>query len=123
MTIELEIVEVRDNRDPTGNNRVKIRAYNKENDEKEIPDEALRWAHPLMPISALSVDGIGTRVPAPKIGTVLLALYLPEDVEKQSPIYIGGLIRSALDEKADGIVDRDEKSGGKVEYVDLDLPG
>ena len=120
----LEVVEVRDNRDPTGNNRVKVRAYNKENNEQEIPDEGLRWAHPLMPVTDLTINGIGTRPPAPLIGTVLLVTFLPEDTLRQSPIYIGGLVRSEIDEMANGIQKRDPKTGGPGENsAQGDMPG
>lgn len=106
------IVEVRDNKDPSGTGRVKVRFYNKENDEKNIPDKGLRWAHPLLPATSLSSAGIGHKPPAPPIGARLICIFLPDDQDKQFPYYIGGIVRS---EKADekGIQQKDKRTGDK----------
>lgn len=107
------VAEVRDNRDPSGTGRVKVRFYNKENDETNIPDEGLKWAHPLFPITALPYAGTGTTPPAPLIGTRLICIYLPDDTGNQSPYYIGGIARAEKVEEK-GIQQRDPKTGGKT---------
>lgn len=108
--MHFEIVEVRDDRDPSGTGRVKVRAYNKENDEKNIPDEKLRWAHPILPITAITTGGMGVKPMAPPPGTVLVCLFDEKDHDRQSPMYFGCLVRSEkVNEK--GILDRDPKTG------------
>ena len=108
--MDIEIVEVRENRDPTGTGRVKVRAYNKENDEQNIPDEGLRWAHPVLPITSISSGGIGHKPPAPPIGSRLLCVFLPEDHDRQYPYYFGCIVRSEkVDEK--GVQQRDTRTG------------
>lgn len=119
------VVEVRDNRDPSGTGRVKVRFYNKENDEKKIPDSDLKWAHPVMPITSISSGGVGHKPPAPPIGSRLLCFFLPDDDDKQYPYYIGSVVRS---EKADekGIQQRDKKTGAKKPSSNKqnpDMPG
>lgn len=108
--MDIEVVEVRDNKDPTGSGRVKVRAYNKENDEKNIPDEGLRWAHPVLPITAITNGGRGYHPPAPDIGTRLLCTFLPEDHDRQYPLYFGCIVRAeSVDQK--GILQDDPKTG------------
>jgi hypothetical protein len=108
--MDIEIVEVRDNRDPSGTGRVKVRAYNKENDEQNIPDEGLRWAHPVLPITSVTMAGVGHKPPAPPIGARLLCMFLPEDHDRQYPYYFGCIVRSErVDEK--GIQQRDTRTG------------
>lgn len=107
------VVEVRNNEDPSGTGRVKVRFYNKENDEKNIKDENLRWAHPVLPITSISSAGIGHKPPAPPVGARLLCFFLPDDEDKQYPYYFGCIVRS---EKADekGIQQQDKKTGAKA---------
>lgn len=109
----VEVVEVRDDRDPSGTGRVRVRAYNKENDEKNIPDETLRWAHPILPITSITSGGVGHKPLAPPIGSVLVCIFDEKDYDKQSPMYFGCLVRS---EKVDeqGILQRDPKTGSKT---------
>lgn len=106
----IEVVEVRDNRDPSGTGRVKVRAYNRENDEKNIPNESLRWAHPVLPVTAISSGGVGHKPPAPPIGSRLLCIFLPEDHDRQYPYYFGCIVRSEKVEEK-GIQQRDNKTG------------
>lgn len=106
------VCEVRDNRDPSGSGRVKVRFYNKENDEQNIPDEGLKWAHPLYPVSAIPNGGIGSRFPPPMVGSRLLCIFLPDDDGQQSPFYIGGIPRSESVE-VKGIQQKDPKTGTK----------
>ncbi len=109
----VEIVEVRDDRDPSGTGRVRVRAYNKENDEKNIPDETLRWAHPILPITAITGGGSGIKPMAPPPGTVLVCLFDEKDHDRQSPMYFGCLVRSEkIDEQ--GILQRDPNTGSKT---------
>lgn len=110
--MDIEVVEVRDNRDPTGTGRVKVRAYNKENDENRISDKGLRWAHPVLPITAITAGGVGYKPPAPPIGARLLCMFLPEDHDRQYPLYFGCIIRSEKD-NAKGIQQVDRKTGAK----------
>jgi hypothetical protein len=107
------IAEVRDNRDPSGTGRIKVRFYNKENDEQNIPDDGLRWAHPIFPITALPNAGIGTTPAAPMINTRVVCIFLPDDDGKQSPYYIGGIARAEkVNEK--GIQQNDPRTGTKT---------
>lgn len=106
------VAEVRDNKDPSGTGRVKIRFYNKENDEKNIKDENLRWAHPVMPVTSISRGGIGHKPPAPPIGSRLLCFFLPDDDDQQYPYYFGSIVRSEKD-TAKGIQQQDRKTGAK----------
>jgi predicted protein tyrosine phosphatase len=123
--MRFEIFEVRDNNDPTGSGRVKVRSYNNDDpDEQKTTDDGLRWAHPLYPISNLPNGGIGSRFSAPMVGTRLLCIYLPEDVSCQSPIYIGGLARSES-AGVKGIQQSDPNNGGKQPSGQLspEIPG
>jgi hypothetical protein len=106
------VCEVRENKDPSGSGRVKVRFYNKENDEQNIPDDGLSWAHPLYPISAIPNAGIGSSFPAPMVGSRLLCIFLPDDDGKQSPFYIGGIARSES-AGVKGIQQKDPKNGAK----------
>lgn len=106
------VVEVRDNKDPSGTGRVKVRFYNKENDEKNIKDENLRWAHPVLPITSISSGGIGHKPPAPPVGARLLCFFLPDDEDKQYPYYFGSIVRSEKD-TSKGIQQQDRKTGAK----------
>ena len=106
------IVEVRDNEDPSGSNRVKCRFINKENNESKIPDEGLRWCHPIYPMTEVTSAGIGTKPPAPPVGARLIAFFLPDDDGQQSPFVLGCVTRSEKDD-SEGIQKRDNKTGAK----------
>lgn len=120
------VAEVRDNRDPSGTGRIKVRFYNKENNEKEIPDAGLKWAHPMLPITSMTSGGVGHKPPAPPIGARVICIYLDDDYEQRSPYYIGCVIRS---ERADssGIQQTDTKTGtkapNKTAVAEADVPG
>lgn len=119
------IGEVRDNKDPSGTGRIKVRFYNKHNNEKEIPDDGLPWAHPMLPITSMTSGGIGHKPPAPPIGARIICIYLEDDPEQMYPYYIGCAIRS---EKAEtnGIQQEDKKTGSKTvnkELAAADSPG
>lgn len=107
----IRVCEVRENADPTGSRRIKVRCYGIHNDEKNIPDEGLKWVHPLYPISAIPNGGIGSTFPAPMINSKVLCMFLEENGE-QTGYYIGGVSRA---ESADvqGIQEKDPKNGGK----------
>ena len=120
MSIEFEIVEVRENNDPTASGRVKVRSYlNDDPTELKTPDEGLRWAHPLYPISHLPNGGIGSRFPAPLAGTRLLCLNIDGSL-----VYIGGLARSES-AGVKGIQQSDPNNGGKAPsgQIAADIPG
>lgn len=104
--------EVRDNRDPSGTGRIKVRFYNKQNNEKEIPDEGLFWAHPMLPITAMTSGGIGHKPLAPPINSRVICVYLDDDPEQKYPYYIGCVVRAEkVAEK--GVQQKDPKTGGK----------
>ena len=123
--MEVHVVEVEDNKDPSGTGRVKLRFVNKENDTKNVPNEGLRWGHPVLPITSISSGGVGHKPPAPPIGARLLCFFLPDDKDKQYPYYFGCIVRS---EKADekGIQQQDKKTGAKAPAggkQNPDMPG
>lgn len=106
------IGEVRDNRDPSGTGRIKVRFYNKHNDIREIPDAGLPWAHPILPITSMTSGGIGHKPRAPMIGARVICVYLENDSDKLYPYYIGCIIRAEKDDNT-GIQQEDKKSGIK----------
>lgn len=108
--MEVYVCEVRDNRDPSGTGRVKVRFINRENDEKNVKDEDLRWAHPVLPVTSISTGGIGHKPPAPPIGARLLCTFIVDDNGKEYPYYFGSIIRSEKD-SAKGIQQQDRKTG------------
>lgn len=119
------IGEVRDNKDPSGTGRVKVRFYNKHNNEKEIPDSGLPWAHPVLPTTAMTSGGRGFKPPAPGIGDRIICIYLEDDPYQLYPYYIGCAVRS---EKAEtnGIQQEDKETGSKSvnkENAGADFPG
>jgi hypothetical protein len=113
----IEIGEVRDNRDPSGSGRCKVRRYNRENDEQAVPDESLCWAHPMTPITSSSSGGIGIKPKALVVGARVLLMYMPEDHDKQSPIIMGTLPR-AYGAKEKGIQQRDPNTGADGDTTD-----
>ena len=119
------IAEVRDNKDPTGTGRVKVRFFNRENDEKNIPDSGLKWAHPMLPTTAMTSGGIGHKPMAPPIGSRVMCVYLADDDTNSYPYYIGCVVRS---EKADesGIQQVDRNTGAprpNIANANPDGPG
>lgn len=123
MIDNLHILEVRNNDDPSGSGLVKVREYNRENDEKEIPDEKLRWAHPVLPVTHITGGGVGTKPKAPPVGTRLVCFFAPDDHDKQYPFYLGCITRSEKVEQK-GIQQRDPKTGAKTpEKPSPDQPG
>ena len=126
-----EIAEVRNFKDdPTKSGRVRIRVYNKHNDEKDIKDDDLPWAMVLHPITSAATAKIGVAPHGLKVGSRVVVMYLPDDNAKQYPIVIGSIARGDKPEgndKDNGGVGSDtqeaqKNSGGKIKSPGPDNP-
>ena len=128
----LEIGEVRNfEDDPTKSGRVRVRTYNKHNDEQEIPDDDLPWAMVMHPITSPATAKMGISPSGLIVGSRVLLCYLPEDTAKQYPIVLGSLARGDKPEGSDkdngGVgsnsQDAYNNSGGKHKRRGPDNPG
>lgn len=126
-----EIAEVRNfEDDPTKSGRVKIRVYNRHNDEQEIKDDDLPWAMVVHPITSAATSRIGISPSGLKVGSRVLVTYLPYDTAKQYPIVLGSIARGDMPEgreDSNGGVGKDtsdaeKNSGGKIKKPGIDNP-
>lgn len=126
-----EIHEVRNFKDdPTMSGRVKTRAYNRQNDEQEIPDDDLPWASVLQPTTSAATSKLGVIPHGLRVGSRVLVMYMPWDVSKQYPIVLGSLPRGDMPEGHDddnGGVGKDSQdayknSGGEIKHKGVDHP-
>lgn len=126
-----EIGEVRNfEDDPTKSGRVKVRLYNKHNDEQAIKDDDLPWAMVVHPITSPATGRMGISPSGLKVGSRVLITYLPDDHARQYPIVLGSLARGDMPEGKDdsnGGVGKDTQdsqnnSGGKIRKPGIDNP-
>lgn len=126
-----EIAEVRNfEDDPTKSGRVKVRVYNRHNDEQEIKDDELPWAMVVHPITSAATSRIGISPSGLKVGSRVLITYLPHDTAKQYPIVLGSIARGDMpegNEDSNGGVgkesnDAEKNSGGKIKKPGIDNP-
>lgn len=126
-----EIAEVRDFlKDPSRRGDVKVRIYNKTNDEQEIKDEDLPWATVVQPVTSAGTSKIGVSPSGLKVGSRVLITYLPDDLARQYPIVLGSLARGDMpegNEDSNGGVskesqDAQKNSGGKIKKPGIDNP-
>lgn len=126
-----EIGEVRNfEDDPTKSGRVRIRIYNKHNDEQAIKDDDLPWAMVVHPITSPATGRMGISPSGLKVGSRVLITYLPDDHARQYPIVLGSLARGDMpegNEDSNGGVGKDTQdaqnnSGGKIRKPGIDNP-
>jgi len=126
-----EIAEVRDFvNDPGRRGDVKVRIYNRTNDEQEIKDEDLPWATVVQPVTSAATSKIGVSPSGLKVGSRVLITYLPDDLARQYPIVLGSLGRGDMpegNENSNGGVSKDSQdsqknSGGKIKNPGIDNP-
>jgi hypothetical protein len=126
-----DIAEVRNFKDdPTKSGRVRIRIYNRHNDEQEIKDDDLPWAMVMHPITSAATAKIGVAPHGLKVGSRVIVMYMPDDNAKQYPIVIGSIARGDKPEgndKDNGGVGSDtqeaqKNSGGKIKNPGPDNP-
>lgn len=106
--------EVRDIDDPTQSGHVKVRMYNRQNNEKESPDDRLAWAIPLQPITSAATAGVGIIPSGMIVGSRVLIGFTEEDTAEQYPICLGTFGRAKLPSKGGVRTEPDEESGGKI---------
>jgi hypothetical protein len=95
MYLKVFFGEVRDiENDPTRSGRVKVRIYNDQNDETNIPDEDLAWAMPLQPITSAAFNGVGIAPHGLLVGSRVLVGFMPDDRAQQYPIIFGSFSRA-----------------------------
>jgi|688.fasta_scaffold01636_51 hypothetical protein len=125
------IAEVRNfEDDPTKSGRVKVRIYNKHNDEQQVKDDELPWAMVLHPVTSPATSRIGISPSGLVVGSRVLIIYSEEDHAKQYPIVIGSLARGDMPEgheDSNGGVgtntdDAKKNSGGKIKKPGIDNP-
>ena len=77
--------------DPECMGRIKVRAFGfHTEDKKQIPTEALPWAHVMMPITSSSISGIGQSPTGILCGTWVMGFFRDGN-ECQDPIIMGSL--------------------------------
>ena len=82
---------VEDRNDPLFLGRCRVRVVGIHNEHLgELPTEDLPWAHPMMPISSASMNGIGQTPLGPVEGTWVVVFFKDGD-ECQQPIMMGTL--------------------------------
>ena len=80
---------VEDRNDPLYLGRCRVRVLGVHNDQTDIlPTEDLPWAHPLMPITNASMNGIGQTPLGPVEGTWVV-VFFRDGEEKQQPVMMG----------------------------------
>ena len=83
-------------KDKTESGRVQIRIYGKHDDEKNIPDSALPWALPMMPINAgAGRDGVSGTPAGLLKDSQVVGFYADDD--ENIPVLMGVLLRSGKD--------------------------
>jgi hypothetical protein len=126
-----DIAEVRNfEDDPTKSGRVKIRVYNRQNDEQEVKDDDLPWAMVIHPVTSAATSKIGISPSGLKVGSRVLVTYLPHDTAKQYPIVLGSIARGDMpegNEDSNGGVatqtnEAQKNSGGKIKKPGIDNP-
>lgn len=126
-----EIAEVRNfEDDPTKSGRVRVRIYNKNNDEQEVKDDDLPWAMVVHPITSAATSRIGISPSGLKVGSRVLITYLPHDTARQYPIVLGSLARGDMPEGHEdsngGVAKNSQEShnnsGGKIKNKGIDNP-
>lgn len=88
-------------KDNTQSGRVQIRVFGKHDDKKNIPDDKLPWAAPLLPIgSGAGLNGQGTAPVGLKKGTRVFGFFADKD--ETIPVLIGILVKAGKDPSPDG---------------------
>lgn len=90
------VAEVRDIKDPLKAGRVKVRIYNRQDDEQKVKDEHLPWAVPLQPITSPATGRVGIVPVGLEIGSRVIVSYHADDHLQQYPIIFGSFSRGAL---------------------------
>ena len=106
--------EVRSIDDPSFSGCCQVRLYNKQNDEKNIKDEHLKWCTPLHPITSAATAGVGIIPSGLIVGSRVVVGYLENDTAEQYPIILGSLGRGQLPTKGGVRRQSDEDSGGNI---------
>ena len=106
--------EVRDIDDPTQSGHVRVRMYNRQNDEKESPDDKLAWAIPLQPITSAATAGVGVIPSGMIVGSRVLIGFTEDDTAEQYPIVLGTFGRAKLPSKGGVRTEPDDDSGGTI---------
>ena len=107
--------EVRDINDPTQSGQCRVRIYNKQNDDKETPDDKLAWAAPMHPITSAATMGVGIIPSGLIVGSRVLVAFMENDPGEQYPIILGSFGRSQLPSKG-GIRDNSDDDTGMDKF-------
>jgi hypothetical protein len=110
--------EVRDVDDPTQSGHCRVRLYNRQNNEKECPDDKLPWAMPMLPVTSASTAGEGIIPTGAIVGTRTLVCFTDDDHAQQYPIMMGNFGRAKVPSKGGVRSEPDEESGGKIAEAD-----
>jgi hypothetical protein len=110
--------EIRDIDDPTQSGHCRVRLYNKQNNEKESPDDKLAWGVPMQPITSAATAGVGIIPSGMIVGSRVLVGFTEDDTSQQYPIILGTFGRAKLPSKGGVRSDPDEESGGKIAEED-----
>lgn len=89
-----EVRNIKD--DPLKSGRVRVRIYNKQDDEQNVKDEHLPWALPLQPITSAATNKVGTTPLGLLVGSRVVIAYMDNDIAEQYPIVMGSFARGAL---------------------------
>lgn len=89
MTFNSFFAEVVDVNDPEHGGRVKIRVFGDQDDKSNIPDDKLRWARPVFPITNPIKSKVGTPVTGLMKGSRVWGFYADQD--KQIPYVMGSI--------------------------------
>lgn len=82
---------VEDRNDPLYLGRCRVRVVGVHNEQMDVlPTEDLPWAHPLMPITSASMNGIGSSPLGPVEGTWVI-VFFKDGEEMQQPVMMGTL--------------------------------
>jgi hypothetical protein len=88
-------------KDPTESGRVQIRIYGKHDDTKNVPDDKLPWAVPLLPMgTGASKEGVGGTPAGLKKGSTVVGFYMDKD--ETIPVLFGMLHKAGTDSGNDG---------------------
>lgn len=88
-------------KDKTESGRVQIRIYGKHDDKKNIPDNKLPWAVPLLPMgTGASKEGVGATPAGLKKGSTVVGFYMDKD--ETIPVLFGALHKAGTDSGNDG---------------------
>ena len=115
MAIDIGEIRVGQDEDPSGSGCVRVRIFNRQNDEQNIKDEDLPLCVVAQHTGSAATAGVGMVPGGLFKGVRVLLTYLDWDVNKEHPIVIGTLPRGELPYE-DGLGKRaDPQSGGKVD--------